>query len=181
MDYGTGAIFGCPAHDQRDLDFARKYALPVHRVIADGEEDGQVFSGDEAYVGAGRVVNSHFLNGMSIDEAKAAIITRAEHNGWGKGTTVWRLRDWGVSRQRYWGTPIPFLHCPACGTVPVPKDQLPVTLPEDVDFSIPGNPLVRHPTWQHARCPSRSEERRVGKECVSTCRSRWSPDHEQKK
>src|SRR3546814_14992077 len=88
---------------------------------------------------------------------------------------------WGVSRQRYWGTPIPFLHCPACGTVPVPKDQLPVTLPEDVDFSIPGNPLVRHPTWQHARCPSRSEERRVGKECVSTCRSRWSPDHEQKK
>src|SRR3546814_20315706 len=84
MDYGTGAIFGCPAHDQRDLDFARKYALPVHRVIADGEEDGQVFSGDEAYVGAGRVVNSHFLNGMSIDEAKAAIITLAEHDGWGQ-------------------------------------------------------------------------------------------------
>src|SRR3546814_20138047 len=100
MDYGTGAIFGCPAHDQRDLDFARKYALPVHRVIADGEEDGQVFSGDEAYVGTGRVVNSHFLNGMSIDEAKAAIITRAEHDGWGQGTTAWRRRGWSSGVRR---------------------------------------------------------------------------------
>src|SRR3546814_9677565 len=115
MDYGTGAIFGCPAHDQRDLDLARKYDLAVHRVIADGDADGQVFHGDEAYVGTGRLVNSHFLNGMDIDEAKAAVIARAEHEGWGKGTTVWRLRDWGVSRQRYWGTPIPFIHCPACG------------------------------------------------------------------
>ncbi len=154
MDYGTGAIFGCPAHDQRDLDFARKYELPVHRVIADGEDDEQVFPGDEAYVGSGRLVNSHFLNGMSIDEAKAAVITRAEHEGWGKGTTVWRLRDWGVSRQRYWGTPIPFIHCAACGLVPVPKSQLPVTLPEDADFSVPGNPLDRHPTWKHTSCPS---------------------------
>src|SRR3546814_1717340 len=91
---------------------------------------------------------------MSIDEAKAAIITRAEHDGWGKGTTVWRLCDWGWSRQRYWGTPIPFLHCPACGTRPGPKYQLPVTRPQDVDFSTPGNPLVRQPTWKHARCPS---------------------------
>ena len=154
MDYGTGAIFGCPAHDQRDLDFARKYDLPVHRVIADGDEEGQVFHGEEAYVGPGRLVNSHFLNGMSIDEAKAAIIARAEHEGWGKGTTVWRLRDWGVSRQRYWGTPIPFIHCGACGLVPVPKSQLPVTLPEDADFSVPGNPLDRHPTWKHVACPS---------------------------
>ncbi len=154
MDYGTGAIFGCPAHDQRDLDFARKYDLPVHRVIADGDEEGQVFHGEEAYVGPGRLVNSHFLNGMSIDEAKAAIIARAEHEGWGKGTTVWRLRDWGVSRQRYWGTPIPFIHCSACGLVPVPKSQLPVTLPEDADFSVPGNPLDRHPTWKHVACPS---------------------------
>ncbi|MGV1685070.1 leucine--tRNA ligase [Sphingopyxis sp. NJF-3] len=154
MDYGTGAIFGCPAHDQRDLDFARKYELPVHRVIADGEDDEQVFHGDEAYVGSGRLVNSHFLNGMSIDEAKAAVITRAEHEGWGKGTTVWRLRDWGVSRQRYWGTPIPFIHCAACGLVPVPKSELPVTLPEDADFSVPGNPLDRHPTWKHTSCPS---------------------------
>ncbi|HEX2811924.1 MAG TPA: leucine--tRNA ligase [Sphingopyxis sp.] len=154
MDYGTGAIFGCPAHDQRDLDFARKYELPVHRVIADGDEIAQVFHGDEAYVGPGKLVNSHFLDGMTIDEAKAAIIARSEHEGWGKGTTVWRLRDWGVSRQRYWGTPIPFIHCPACGLVPVPKSQLPVVLPEDADFSVPGNPLDRHPTWKHVACPS---------------------------
>ena len=153
MDYGTGAIFGCPAHDQRDLDFARKYGLPVHRVIADGDETAQHFTSDEAYTGSGKLVNSHFLDGMTIDEAKAAIVSRAEHEGWGKGTTVWRLRDWGVSRQRYWGTPIPFIHCHACGTVPVPKDQLPVVLPDDVDFSIPGNPLDRHPTWKHVRCP----------------------------
>ena len=153
MDYGTGAIFGCPAHDQRDLDFAHKYELPVHRVIADGDETEQHFTGTEAYTGPGRLVNSHFLDGMTIDEAKAAVITRAEHEGWGKGTTVWRLRDWGVSRQRYWGTPIPFIHCDVCGTVPVPKDQLPVILPEDVDFSVPGNPLDRHPTWKHVACP----------------------------
>ncbi|KTE27369.1 MULTISPECIES: leucine--tRNA ligase [unclassified Sphingopyxis] len=154
MDYGTGAIFGCPAHDQRDLDFARKYELPVHRVIADGEHTAQHFTGDEAYTGPGKLVNSHFLDGMTIEEAKAAIIARAEHEGWGKGTTVWRLRDWGVSRQRYWGTPIPFIHCDACGLVPVPKSQLPVVLPEDADFSVPGNPLDRHPTWKHVACPS---------------------------
>lgn len=154
MDYGTGAVFGCPAHDQRDLDFARKYDLPVHRVIADGDEHHQVYHGDEAYTGPGRLVNSHFLDGMTIDEAKAAVIARAEHDGWGKGTTVWRLRDWGVSRQRYWGTPIPFVHCDSCGTIPVPKEQLPVVLPEDVDFSVPGNPLDRHPTWKHVDCPS---------------------------
>ncbi|MGB3847500.1 leucine--tRNA ligase [Sphingopyxis sp. YF1] len=154
MDYGTGAIFGCPAHDQRDLDFARKYELPVHRVIADGDETAQHFTGDEAYVGPGKLVNSHFLDGMTIDAARAAIIARAEHEGWGKGTTVWRLRDWGVSRQRYWGTPIPFVHCDACGLLPVPKSQLPVVLPEDADFSVPGNPLDRHPTWKHVACPS---------------------------
>ncbi|MDK2761107.1 MAG: leucine--tRNA ligase [Sphingopyxis sp.] len=153
MDYGTGAIFGCPAHDQRDLDFAHKYGLPVHRVIADGDETAQHFTGTEAYTGPGKLVNSHFLDGMTIDEAKTAIIARAEHEEWGKGTTVWRLRDWGVSRQRYWGTPIPFVHCPACGMVPVPKAQLPVVLPEDADFSVPGNPLDRHPTWKHVACP----------------------------
>ncbi|APZ99920.1 leucine--tRNA ligase [Sphingopyxis sp. QXT-31] len=154
MDYGTGAIFGCPAHDQRDLDFAHKYGLQVHRVIADGDETAQHFTGDEAYTGPGKLVNSHFLDGMTIDEAKAAVIARAEHEGWGKGTTVWRLRDWGVSRQRYWGTPIPFIHCDACGLLPVPKSQLPVVLPEDADFSVPGNPLDRHPTWKHVACPS---------------------------
>jgi leucyl-tRNA synthetase len=154
MDYGTGAIFGCPAHDQRDLDFAHKYGLQVHRVIADGDETVQHFTGDEAYTGPGKLVNSHFLDGMTIDEAKAAVIARSEHEGWGKGTTVWRLRDWGVSRQRYWGTPIPFIHCDACGLVPVPKGQLPIVLPEDADFSVPGNPLDRHPTWKHVACPT---------------------------
>ena len=154
MDYGTGAIFGCPAHDQRDLDFARKYHLPVIRVIADGDKTDSDFKGNEAYTGAGALVNSHFLNGLSVDQAKADVIARAEKEGWGEGKTVWRLRDWGVSRQRYWGTPIPFIHCDSCGVVPVPKDQLPVTLPEDVSFDVPGNPLDRHPTWKHVDCPS---------------------------
>jgi len=153
MDYGTGAVFGCPAHDQRDLDFARKYELPVTRVVADGDETGSTFDGNEAYTGPGRIVNSEWLDGMDVESAKAAVIARAAHEGWGEGTTVWRLRDWGVSRQRYWGTPIPFIHCPACGVVPVPKDQLPVTLPEDVSFDVPGNPLLRHPTWKHVDCP----------------------------
>src|SRR3546814_13035361 len=90
---------------------------------------------------------------MTIDEAKAAVIARAEHEGWGKGTTVWRLRDWGVSRQRYWGTPIPFIHCAACGMVPVTKSKLNVVLPEDADFSVPGNPLGRHQQWKHHHCP----------------------------
>ncbi|WP_221792515.1 leucine--tRNA ligase [Aquisediminimonas sediminicola] len=154
MDYGTGAVFGCPAHDQRDLDFARKYELRVTRVVAEGDDTDPHFAGDTAYTGPGQIVNSHFLNGMSVEDAKAAVIGRAESEGWGKGTTVWRLRDWGVSRQRYWGTPIPFIHCDDCGVVPVPKDQLPVTLPEDVSFDVPGNPLDRHPTWKNVPCPS---------------------------
>lgn len=153
MDYGTGAVMGVPAHDQRDLDFARKYELQVHRVIADGEETGTTFHGDEAYTGDGVVVNSHFLNGMSVAEATAAVIARSEHEGWGKAKTTWRLRDWGVSRQRYWGTPIPVIHCDACGPVGVPRDQLPIILPEDVSFDIPGNPLDRHSTWNKATCP----------------------------
>jgi len=153
IEYGTGAIFACPAHDQRDLDFARKYGLPVRRVVAAGDETDIDFAGDEAYVGPGRIVNSRWLDGMDVGEAKAAVIARAEHEGWGQGETQYRLRDWGVSRQRYWGTPIPFIHCDACGVVPVPKAQLPVTLPEDVDFKTPGNPLLRHPSWKHVDCP----------------------------
>jgi leucyl-tRNA synthetase len=153
MDYGTGAIFGCPAHDQRDLDFARKYQLPVARVVApEGEADAPIHN--EAYTGPGRLVHSRFLDGLSVEDGKAAVIARAEAEGWGRGTTVWRLRDWGVSRQRYWGTPIPIIHCDACGAVPVPKAQLPVVLPEDVSFDLPGNPLDRHPTWKHAACPA---------------------------
>ncbi len=152
MDYGTGAIMAVPGHDQRDFDFASKYGLPILRVVAPSaaEADAPL---TEADTGDGVLVNSGFIDGMSVAEAKAAVIARAESEGWGEGKTVWRLRDWGVSRQRYWGTPIPFIHCPACGVVPVPKDQLPVTLPEDVDFAAPGNPLVRHPTWKHVACP----------------------------
>jgi leucyl-tRNA synthetase len=158
MDYGTGAVFACPAHDQRDLDFARKYDLPVTRVVAQpkdggGDETASTFTGDEAYTGPGRIVNSEWLDGMTSAEAKAAVIAKAQHDGWGKAETQYRLRDWGVSRQRYWGTPIPFIHCESCGVVPVPKEQLPVVLPEDVDFQTPGNPLLRHPTWKHVACP----------------------------
>jgi leucyl-tRNA synthetase len=154
MDYGTGAVFGVPAHDQRDLDFARKYELPVRRVVSEGNEDAPAFEGDVAWTGPGTLCNSHFLEGMDVADAKRTVIERAESDGWGKGTTVWRLRDWGVSRQRYWGTPIPIIHCDRCGVVPVPKDQLPVVLPQDVSFDIPGNPLDRHPTWGKVDCPT---------------------------
>jgi len=153
MDYGTGAVFGVPAHDQRDLDFARKYDLPVKRVVSEGEETDAVFAGDEAYTGPGKIVNSAFLDGMTIEDAQQTVIDRAQSEGWGKAQTTWRLRDWGVSRQRYWGTPIPIIHCDACGPVPVPKDQLPVVLPEDIDFETPGNPLERHATWKYVDCP----------------------------
>jgi leucyl-tRNA synthetase len=152
MDYGTGAIMAVPGHDQRDFDFATKYELPIVRVIAAGEAEKDAPL-TEAEAGDGICVNSGFLDGMSVVEAKSEVIARAEQGGWGEGQTVWRLRDWGVSRQRYWGTPIPFIHCDACGVVPVPKDQLPVTLPEDVSFEVPGNPLLRHPTWKHVDCP----------------------------
>ena len=153
MDYGTGAVFGVPAHDQRDLDFARKYGLPVKRVVSDSEETGAEYAGDEAYTGPGKIVNSAFLDGMTVEDAQQMVIQRAVSEGWGKAQTTWRLRDWGVSRQRYWGTPIPIIHCDACGPVPVPKDQLPVVLPEDIDFETPGNPLERHATWKHVDCP----------------------------
>ncbi|MFL9840234.1 leucine--tRNA ligase [Sphingomonas sp. ST-64] len=153
MDYGTGAVFGVPAHDQRDFEFATKYGLPIRRVVSDGDKEAPEFTESEAYTGAGTLVNSHFLNGMDVADAKREVIARAEAGGWGKGTTVWRLRDWGVSRQRYWGTPIPIVHCEVCGAVPVPEKQLPVVLPEDVSFDIPGNPLDRHPTWKHVDCP----------------------------
>jgi leucyl-tRNA synthetase len=153
MEYGTGAIMAVPGHDQRDFDFATKYGLPIIRVVAPSAADADRPFEGEAEAGDGICVNSGFIDGMSVADAQAAVISRAESEGWGEGKTVWRLRDWGVSRQRYWGTPIPFIHCDSCGVVPVPKDQLPVILPEDVDVSIPGNPLVRHPTWKHTNCP----------------------------
>ncbi len=153
MEYGAGAIFGCAAHDQRDLDFARKYALPVHPVVLPNGADATTFDvGAEAYVGPGRIFNSRFLDGMEIEAAKVAAIARVEEQGQGEGATVYRLRDWGVSRQRYWGCPIPIVHCLKCG--PVAETRLPVDLPDDVTFDVPGNPLLRHPTWKHTTCPT---------------------------
>ena len=154
MDYGTGALFGSPGHDQRDFEFATKYGLPIRRVVAAGiDEAAQPVVGG-ADVITGVTVNSRFLDGLPTDQAIAEVIRRAETAGWGKGTVQYRLRDWGVSRQRYWGTPIPFIHCDKCGVVPVPRDQLPVVLPDDIDFEKPGNPLDRHLTWKHVDCPS---------------------------
>jgi len=152
--YGSGAIFGCPAHDQRDLDFARKYGLPVLPVVRPEGAGDDFAVADEAWVGPGKLFNSAFLDGLEIEAAKAEAIARVEAAGQGKGATVYRLRDWGVSRQRYWGCPIPIIHCDSCGAVPVPDAQLPVELPEDVTFDVPGNPLARHPAWKHVKCPS---------------------------
>ncbi|MEO0344042.1 MAG: leucine--tRNA ligase [Pseudomonadota bacterium] len=154
MGYGTGAIFGCPAHDQRDLDFARKYDLVVTPVVCPEDQDPDDFTvGDEAYVGLGRMINSDFMNGMTIDAAKDAAINKIADLGRGAGKTQYRLRDWGVSRQRYWGCPIPVVHCETCGIVPEKKENLPVELPKDVNFETPGNPLDRHPTWRDVACP----------------------------
>jgi leucyl-tRNA synthetase len=159
MDYGTGAIFGSAGHDQRDLDFARRYSLPIIPVVLPEGADPLGFEiADEAYTGSGRIFNSDFLDGLSIEDAKRRI---AEYFA---GRTVdsrpqgvveinYRLRDWGISRQRYWGCPIPVIHCEACGTVPVPEKDLPVVLPEDVTFDRPGNPLDHHPSWKHTHCP----------------------------
>ncbi|HWA62664.1 MAG TPA: leucine--tRNA ligase [Caulobacteraceae bacterium] len=154
MDYGTGAIFGCPAHDQRDLDFARKYGLPVKAVVLPPGADAAAFEvGTEAYVGPGRIFNSDFMDGLEIEDAKAAAIARVEAQGQGEGATVYRLRDWGVARQRGWGCPVPVIHCAKCGVVGVPEKDLPVRLPEGLDFSKPGNPLARHPTFKKTTCP----------------------------
>ncbi len=154
MEYGTGAIFGCPAHDQRDLDFARKYGLDVTPVVVPEQEDPVTFEiGAEAYVGDGKLANSDFLNGLEVEAAKDLAIRKIEERGEGTRTVNFKLRDWGVSRQRYWGCPIPIIQCDTCGPVPVPKADLPVELPSDIDFSEPGNPLDRHPTWRNVKCP----------------------------
>ena len=155
MDYGTGAIFGCPAHDQRDLDFARKYDCEVVPVVLPSDQNESDFAiENEAYSGAGHLINSGDWNGLSVEEGKAKAIEVLTSLGCGDAKTSYRLRDWGVSRQRYWGCPIPIIYCDSCGTVPVPEDQLPVTLPEDVEFGGNGNPLENHPSWKHTTCPS---------------------------
>lgn len=155
MEYGTGAIFGCPAHDQRDLDFARKYNLPVRPVVIPDGQDAKNFSiGTDPYVGEGTLHNSGFLDGLDVEAGKISAIKKLEEMGIGHGTVQFRLRDWGVSRQRFWGCPIPAIHCDACGVVPVPAQDLPVVLPNDVNFDLPGNPLDRHPTWKHVKCPT---------------------------
>ena len=157
MDYGTGAVFACPAHDQRDLDFARKYGLPVRDTFFALDDDTPVT--DTAFVPPKtekvRWVD-HFA-GLDIatgEEAINATVDFAQSQGWGKGVTKFRLRDWGLSRQRYWGCPIPVVHCDTCGVVPEKKENLPITLPDDVTFDVPGNPLDRHPTWRNCECPS---------------------------
>jgi leucyl-tRNA synthetase len=154
MDYGTGALFGSPGHDQRDFEFATKYGLPIRRVVAASVDQASLPVVGEADTITGVTVNSRFLDGLTTEQAIAEVIRRAEAAGWGRGTVQYRLRDWGVSRQRYWGTPIPIIHCATCGAVPVPRDQLPVVLPGDIEFDKPGNPLERHPTWRHVDCPS---------------------------
>ncbi|MFD1332530.1 leucine--tRNA ligase [Methylopila musalis] len=160
LDYGTGAIFGCPAHDQRDLDFARKYDLAVTPVVAPADADPAAFTvGTVAYDGDGVMINSRFLDGLSPAEAFQEVATRLEATELhgrpvGQRKVNWRLRDWGLSRQRYWGCPIPIVHCDACGVVPVPDDQLPVRLPDDVSFDQPGNPLDRHTAWRDVPCPA---------------------------
>jgi leucyl-tRNA synthetase len=175
MEYGTGALFGCPAHDQRDLDFARAYALDVVPVVVpDGEDPASFTITDRPYDGPGRIANSGFLNGLSTNDAKSAAIAALERAGAGAGVVNWRLRDWGISRQRYWGCPIPVIHCAACGVVPVPDDQLPVLLPEDVGFDRPGNPLDHHPSWKHVHCPQcGAPARRETDTCDTFVDSSW--------
>ena len=154
MGYGTGAIFACPAGDQRDLDFARKYDLPVIPVVLPPDEDASTFDiEDEAYTGPGTMFNSGFMDGLKTTDAISAAIRKISELGLGSGTVNYRLRDWGVSRQRYWGCPIPIIHCDTCGVVPVPEADLPVRLPDDVSFDKPGNPLDHHPTWKLCTCP----------------------------
>src|SRR6185437_7025726 len=162
MEYGTGAIFGCPAHDQRDLDFVNKYGLGNTPVVCPPNQDPKTFViTNVAYDGDGRMINSRFLDGMTIEQAKEDVAKRLEKTmrllpsppggvgAVGERQVNFRLRDWGISRQRYWGCPIPVIHCQTCDVVPVPEQDLPVVLPEDVSFDKPGNALDHHPTWKH--------------------------------
>ena len=173
IDYGTGAIFGCPAHDQRDFDFATKYGLSIRTVVSpDGDAAFKV--GAEPYVGPGKIVNSGFLDGLDVEAAKASVGAKLKADGNGEPTTIWRLRDWLISRQRYWGCPIPIVHCDSCGVVPVKPADLPVKLPDDVSFEKPGNPLDHHPTWKHVGCPKCGKPaRRETDTCDTFVDSSW--------
>ncbi|WP_276119655.1 leucine--tRNA ligase [Pararhizobium qamdonense] len=174
MDYGTGAIFGCPSGDQRDLDFARKYGLPAIAVVMPKDGDAASFTiGDEAYTGDGVMINSRHLDGLTIEEAFEKVATTLEQASIGNAPQAerkvnFRLRDWGISRQRYWGCPIPVIHCDDCGVIPVPKADLPVKLPDDVTFDKPGNPLDRHPTWRHVSCPQCGKDARRETDTMDT-------------
>ncbi|KGD95642.1 MULTISPECIES: leucine--tRNA ligase [Rhizobium/Agrobacterium group] len=174
MEYGTGAIFGCPSGDQRDLDFARKYGLPVVPVVMPQDGDAATFAiGDTAYVDDGVMINSRFLDGKTTDEAFGIVADQLSNTLLGNMPQAerkvnFRLRDWGISRQRYWGCPIPVIHCEDCGVVPVPKKDLPVRLPDDVTFDQPGNPLDRHPTWRHVACPNCGKDARRETDTMDT-------------
>ena len=145
MDYGTGAIFGCPAHDQRDFEFAKKYNLEIIKVVSDGKKDSIL---NEAYTGTGKIINSDFLNDLSVSSAKEKIINQIEVINAGKRKTLYRLKDWGISRQRYWGCPIPMIYLEDGSIVPVEKSELPILLPNDVNLNSSGNPLDAHPSWK---------------------------------
>ncbi|MFC3161715.1 leucine--tRNA ligase [Ciceribacter thiooxidans] len=174
MEYGTGAIFGCPSGDQRDLDFARKYDLPVVPVVMPKDGDATTFTvGDTAYDGDGVMINSRFLNGLDTEVAFKVVADRLSstmlgNSPQGERKVQFRLRDWGISRQRYWGCPIPVIHCDDCGVVSVPKKDLPVRLPDDVAFDVPGNPLDRHPTWRHVACPKCGKDARRETDTMDT-------------
>ncbi len=174
MDYGTGAVFGCPAHDQRDLDFARKYGLSVVPVVVpEGQDPASFEVGNTAFADNGLMANSRFLDGMTTDAAFDEVAARLSSTMLGNSPQAerkvnFRLRDWGISRQRYWGCPIPVIHCEDCGVVPVPKSDLPVKLPDDVTFDLPGNPLDRHPTWRHVACPVCSKPARRETDTMDT-------------
>ncbi len=165
MDYGSGAIFGCPAHDQRDFDFAKKYNLEIIKVVSEGKKNLEM---QEAYTGNGKMINSDFLNGLDVEEAKKKVINEIERIGFGKQKILYRLKDWGISRQRYWGCPIPMIYLEDGSVVPVEKSELPIELPEDIDLNSKGNPLDFHPTWKNTKQKSTGKKARRETDTLDT-------------